>query len=63
MWVIKQQSKKNTGGIAVSGPIETQSGADELLKLYQKQAREAEDFTENPKHYFIAQHIKRGKKA
>ncbi len=62
MWIIKQQSKKNTSGVACSGPIETQSGAEELLKLYQKQAREAEDYAENPKHYFVAQFIKRGSK-
>jgi len=62
VWIIKQQSQKNTSGVAVSGPIETQSGAEELLKLYQKQAREAPDYTENPKHYFVAQYIKRGKK-
>lgn len=62
MWCVKEQSKKSPSGKQVSPVMETQSGAESILKLMQDQARNQPDAAENPKHYFIAQYIKRGKK-
>ena len=62
MWVIKEQSQKSPSGIRVSPVLETQSGAEEMLKLFRDQALKSGDSTENPKHYFIAQYIKKNKK-
>ncbi len=62
MWVIKEQTKKSPFGVTISPVMETQSGAESLLKLMQEQARNLPDAAENPKHYFVAQYIKRGKK-
>lgn len=62
MWVIKEQTKRNPSGKQVSPVMETQSGADEMLALFRKQAFESADKDDNPRQYFIAQYIKRGTK-
>ena len=62
MWIVKRQTKTNPFGVAVSPPMETQSGADKLLQLLQEQARASNDEDIRAHHFFIAAYVKRGSK-
>lgn len=62
MWIVKEQSKKHPAGIPASPIMETQSGADTVRELLQKQADAARKPEDEPKHYYVVQAIKRGKK-
>lgn len=62
MWIVKEQSKGHPNGVPASPVMQTQSGADTICGMLQKEADANRKENEEPRHYFVAQHIKRGDK-
>ena len=62
MWTIKEQSQTNQLGKVCSPIMETQSGAETLRDMMQKEHDKNRKPDEEPKHYYVALAIKRKSK-